>query len=98
MQDYLADVDWYESRQPGLGWLFRRAMRQVETRLLLHPESAPLVDRDFRGALLRGFPYQLAYRVENSVIRVYARSIAPATPNSYVTGCKLRSHHGCPLA
>ena len=83
VQDYLADVDWYESRQPGL---------------LLHPESALLVDRDFRGALLRGFPYQLAYRVEDNVIRVYARSIAPATPSSCVTGCKLRSPHGCPLA
>jgi len=71
-RDYLDALDWYEERQPGLGQAFRRAIRQAEKRLIGFPESSPLVDRDFRGCLIRRFPYQLIYRFEDDVIRVYA--------------------------
>lgn len=71
-REYLDALDWYEERQPGLGQAFRRAVRQAERRLTEFPESAPYVDRDFRGCLIRRFPYQLVYRIEDDVIRVYA--------------------------
>src|SRR6266436_4462638 len=40
--------------------------------LLRFPHASPLIRGGFRRALLRSFAYQLIYRVEGEVIRVYA--------------------------
>lgn len=72
IRDYVDAIDWYEGRQPGLGQKFRRAVRKAESRLAAFPHSAPLVEGDFRGCLVQTFPYQMVYRVEGDVIRVYA--------------------------
>ncbi len=70
--DYLGAIDWYEERQPGLGQLLRGAVRKAEARIAAFPLSCQLLERDFRGCLLHKFPFQLVYRVEADVIRVYA--------------------------
>jgi plasmid stabilization system protein ParE len=40
--------------------------------LLQFPHSGPPVRGSFRRLLLRIFPYQLVYRVEGDVVRIYA--------------------------
>lgn len=70
--DYLDAVDWYEQRQPGLGTALRNAVRKAEARITVFPLACRVVERDFRGCLLQKFPFQLVYRVEADVVRVYA--------------------------
>lgn len=57
-------ADWYEQRQLGLGPRFTRAVQRVLDRVARQPDFYPIVWRDVREALVRGFPYCVYYREE----------------------------------
>ena len=53
----------------------------AEMLLLQFPRSSPLVGHGIRRCLLNKFAYQLIYRVESDVIRVYAFAHLSRRPN-----------------
>lgn len=55
---------WYENAQRGLGERFLEAiMEQIQT-IADWPQSAPVVHRDVRRALVRRFPYGVFYVID----------------------------------
>lgn len=74
----LAELDiadaatWYESRATGLGVRFLESVDASLHALSEHPQQYPIVHRDVRRTLLRGFPYALFYVLREDVIRVIA--------------------------
>ena len=65
-------VRFYERRAAGLGRSFLIEVRSALDRILVDPESAPIVHGTLRGKPLRRFPYTLLYRLQPDWIRVLA--------------------------
>ena len=68
------EVDYYESRQPGLGAELEEELEAVFATILRFPEAAPQwksrVDR--RVAVLDRFPFTLPYQIVGDEIVVLA--------------------------
>ena len=71
-----ADIDeayrWYENRRAGLGEEFLREVEAVRERILLSPDTFPVMHRQTRRVLLRRFPYAMYYRVDGDLVIVVA--------------------------
>ena len=63
---------WYEEKHPGLGHQFLMAVDASLERMRRHPRSFPVVVRGARSAVLRRFPYSVAYRFDGQVATVFA--------------------------
>ena len=63
---------WYESRSPGLGLEFARALDAALASALRDPAAFVQVEGECRRVLLRKFPYSLVYRTGPSVFLVAA--------------------------
>lgn len=76
--DALADIEsaaqWYEDREPGLGYDFTRTIFQEIDTLSANPLSYRLRDRrrNVRWLLSPRFPYRIVYRIQDEVITVFA--------------------------
>jgi plasmid stabilization system protein ParE len=69
----LEEATAYFARQSaGTGERFLSDMARTRELLLQFPGAGPPVRGNFRRILLRVFPYQLIYRVEGEVVRIYA--------------------------
>ena len=62
--------DWYERQRPGLGPAFAAAVQEVFNRIAAQPQLHPVVLRDIRRAVVRGFPYCVYYRERPSTVVV----------------------------
>ena len=63
---------WYESRRPGLGEAFVRELERTFRTILAHPRRFRRVARSARVALLRRFPYAVAYCIGTGFVSVLA--------------------------
>jgi toxin ParE1/3/4 len=74
----LAELDvadaasWYEGRVTGLGVRFVESVDASLDSVSANPHQYPIVHRDIRRTLLRGFPYALFYVLRDDVVRVIA--------------------------
>jgi len=82
--DVLEARRWYESRVPGLGSEFARAVDGAVAAIRRFPESHPYVYRKVRKAILRRFPYALLYVAEEGEITVLACFHHRRDPNSWI--------------
>lgn len=64
--------DWYERRLPGLGAEFLLAVDTAVAAILSNPLQHPVVYRNVRRALVRRFPYQVLFLMEENIIVVVA--------------------------
>jgi plasmid stabilization system protein ParE len=64
--------DWYEDGAAGLGRRFRQAVDLLAQRMSANPLQFPVVFRNVRRALLRGFPYMLFFVIEDETLLVIA--------------------------
>lgn len=83
-----ADIEdayrWYESRRPGLGEEFLRALSSTRARVLEHPEAYPVLHRATRRALIpQRFPYGLFYRIYGDTIVIVACMHAKRDPRRW---------------
>ena len=62
--------DWYERRRPGLGAAFAAAVQETFDRVAAQPQLHPIVLRDIRRVVVRGFPYCVYYRERPSTVVV----------------------------
>jgi toxin ParE1/3/4 len=70
--EYSEAVAWYESEEPGLGDAFQTDVRKLTMLMQDFPHAGFLLTADMRRLVLRRFPFQIVYRVEGGVIRVYS--------------------------
>jgi plasmid stabilization system protein ParE len=70
-EEFAAAVEYYETAVPGLGNRFLLAVRATTDLIVAHPEIGSIrgITRRFG---VRGFPYDMAYRVRDDVIDILA--------------------------
>jgi len=71
-----ADIDvafeWYERRQTGLGFEFMRAVDARIRSIQRNPEMCGFVERHYRRALIRRFPFAILYAYAEDVVTIFA--------------------------
>ncbi|MUG94367.1 type II toxin-antitoxin system RelE/ParE family toxin [Scytonema sp. UIC 10036] len=75
--------EWYEQRNSGLGSEFVRAVDSCFALIGRNPLAYPIVYRQVRRALIRRFPYGIAYVVEDDVITIIACFHAKRDPKKW---------------
>ena len=75
--EFVADVDWYDGREPGLGERFESAVRGAIDEVVGAPEAWPLWPGWSREPLVRsrgvsGFPYRVVYFAVGDLLTVVA--------------------------
>ena len=63
-------IDWYESREAGLGDEFEDAIVAAVEKIRWNPNSRALVYKVVRKIAVDQFPYIVFYRVRGDVIRI----------------------------
>ena|SRR5436190_12765799 len=71
-RDIQSAFEWYESQQRGLGDEFLAAVRQSLETVRSFPESASVLYRDVRRAVVSRFPYVIFYVVRPALVSILA--------------------------
>jgi plasmid stabilization system protein ParE len=83
--EFAADVDWYDTREPGVGGRFAEAVRATIDSAVDDPaawatwpgwDRMPVV----RSKGVTGFPYRVVYVVEHDVVTILAVAHAKRRP------------------
>jgi len=80
-RDIQSALDWYESREPGLGDDFLDAVQNKLELIRNFPESCPVIYRDVRRAVVSRFPYVVFYVVGPARVSVLAVLHHSRNPN-----------------
>jgi plasmid stabilization system protein ParE len=70
--DIAEALEWYESRQPGLGVTFLEQLKATYDRIAASPLGYQKLRGEIRRAVIRRFPYAVYFIVEDSLIVVTA--------------------------
>jgi hypothetical protein len=70
--EFDAAVDFYESRQRGLGAEFSKVVYESIQMILEYPDSWTLIYGKYRRCLTRRFPYGVIYYKEGDAINIVA--------------------------
>ena len=62
--EFNQSVDWYEERQLGLGQRFVESIDSAIQSIAESPEQAARVHKEVRCKSVKGFPYQVFYRIK----------------------------------
>lgn len=71
-QEFVAAIEWYEERDPGLGIAFYEAVRGDLERILKEPQLWPVKIAGTRRFLMRRFPFAIHYLVLHDDLWVVA--------------------------
>jgi plasmid stabilization system protein ParE len=63
-------IEWYESRSPGSGMRFSRAIQRLIRRIGATPHSFEVTYRGVRQAIVRGFPFAVYFRESDGKVFV----------------------------
>jgi len=81
--DMGAAFDWYEERVAGLGSDFLLNVDAAFHAILRSPQQYPVVHKNLRRALVRRFPYQIFFALEEHSIVVLAVFHAKRSPKRW---------------
>ena len=65
-------IQWYDERDHELGDDFLQKVNECITSVEKNPEKYPIVHRKIRRALIKRFPYEILFEIENDEIIIYA--------------------------
>lgn len=71
-EEFIAAIQYYDERQPGLGARFTRAVERAVARAIEHPRVGPAAFRATRQMLVENFPYTVVYRASDDELLVVA--------------------------
>ncbi len=71
-REFLAEVDFYDREQPGLGIRFTEAVENAAARALAFPLAGSKAPGNTRRMILKGFPFTVVYRPVDTGIVVFA--------------------------
>ena len=70
--EFVSSVDYYETQQSGLGFIFAEQVNAAIERILEFPAGWTPLDSTFHRCLVKQFPYALIYTVADQVVIVVA--------------------------
>jgi len=70
--EFIAAIDYYESREPGLGSDFAIEVHSAIGNILSFPRAWPVLEDDMRRCLIHRFPYGVIYSQDEDVIFILA--------------------------
>ena len=70
-KDVLEAIFWYHTIRPQLGERFIAALKECYDSIEANPYGYQLRKGNFRHAMLRKFPYRVAYEVEGQDVFIY---------------------------
>lgn len=81
-EDISEAIEFYESRQPGLGGRFFRQIEKVLFKIEKYPELFQVKRKSFREALVPGFPYLVIFEISAKEVVVYSVFHASRSPDN----------------
>jgi len=87
-RDIRSIFNWYESQRPTLGDEFLASVRERLETIREFPESAPVLFRDIRRAVVSRFPYLIFYVVRPTRVAVLAVLHQSRDPKIWPRGTK----------
>jgi plasmid stabilization system protein ParE len=89
LDDEIADaVEWYESKQPGLGLKFVEDWESSVEYLVSNPYSYQKRHKYLRYGYFKNFPYIIVYEIEEALIVVYSVVHASKQPQKRIFKAK----------
>jgi len=70
--EFFDTIDYYESRDPGLGSDFAEEVYATIRNIVSFPRTWPVLEGDVRRCLVHRFPYGILYSVEPESIFILA--------------------------
>jgi len=74
---------WYDDRRPGLGGEFLEESKAALDRILDRPEQGNVDPDGVRSVRLHRFPYIVHFRVERTIIVVFAIMFGGRNPSAW---------------
>jgi toxin ParE1/3/4 len=71
-RELLAEVAYYEAKEPGLGGRFLAAIEEATARALTYPLTGTPASERTRRMFLKDFPFALVYRPDDMGLVVFA--------------------------
>ena len=70
--DLEISFSWYEKQRRGLGFEFLDCIEVAINRIMQFPEMYKKCHENFRGCVVRRFPFTIFYTIENSDIIIHS--------------------------
>jgi plasmid stabilization system protein ParE len=71
-REFLAELDYYNQEEPGLGARFAAAVEEAVARALAFPLAGSPTTKHTRRVFLRDFPFAVVYRPDADGITIFA--------------------------
>lgn len=71
-REFLAEVVYYNGKEPGLGTRFAAAVEEAATRALTFPLTGSPVSKNTRRVFVKNFPFAVVYRPDPDGIVIFA--------------------------
>jgi toxin ParE1/3/4 len=71
-REFLAQVVYYEQREPGLGARFTAAVEEATARAIAFPLAGSPATKNTMRVFLKDFPFAVVYRPEPNGITIFA--------------------------
>jgi toxin ParE1/3/4 len=71
-REFLAEVTYYNSKEPGLGSRFAAAVEEATTRAVAFPLTGSPASKSTRRMFVKNFPFAVVYRPDTTGIVIFA--------------------------
>lgn len=71
-REFLAEVAYYNGKEPGLGARFAAAVEETTTRALTFPLTGSPASKNTRRVFVKNFPFAVVYRPDPDGIVIFA--------------------------
>jgi toxin ParE1/3/4 len=71
-REFLAEVVYYNSKEPGLGARFAAAVEEATARAVAFPLTGSPASKNTRRVFVKDFPFALVYRADENGIIIFA--------------------------
>jgi toxin ParE1/3/4 len=71
-REFLAEVVYYNGKEPGLGARFAAAVEEAAARAVAFPLTGSPASKNTRRAFVKDFPFALVYRPDENGIVIFA--------------------------
>lgn len=70
-REFLAEVVYYNGKEPGLGTRFAAAVEEAATRALTFPLTGSPASKNTRRVFVKNFPFAVVYRPDPDGILIF---------------------------
>lgn len=84
-EEFAESVNYYESKESGLGARFRDEVVEAVDRILRNPELPRLRPKGYRRLNLRAFPHYVAYAIREQTIWIVAIAHGHRRPEFWIS-------------